>query len=34
MKIYLEAAPGAPDARGARDEIIRWELQLERQGKR
>ncbi len=34
MKIYLEAAPGAPDARAARDEIIRWELQLERQGKR
>lgn len=33
MKVYLEAAPGAPDARAARDEIIRWELLLERRGK-
>ena len=33
MRIYLEAAPEAPDARTARDEIIRWELQAERRGK-
>jgi len=30
MKIYLQAAPDAPDARAAKDEIIKWELQMER----
>lgn len=31
MNTYLEAAPEAPDARAARDEIIKWELLAERQ---
>jgi tetratricopeptide (TPR) repeat protein len=30
MKIYLQAAPDAPNARAAKDEIIKWELQMER----
>lgn len=30
MKIYLKAAPDAPDARAARDEIIKWELMMEK----
>jgi len=30
MKIYLEAAPDAPNARAAKDEIIKWELLMER----
>jgi len=30
MKIYLEAVPDAPNARAAKDEIIKWELQMER----
>jgi tetratricopeptide (TPR) repeat protein len=33
MNIYLQAAPGAPDAIAAKNEIFKWELQLERQGK-
>ncbi|MFZ5787820.1 MAG: tetratricopeptide repeat protein [Acidobacteriota bacterium] len=32
MKAYLQAAPDAPDARAAQNEIFAWELQLERQG--
>ncbi|MEN6525646.1 MAG: tetratricopeptide repeat protein [Candidatus Polarisedimenticolia bacterium] len=31
MNLYLAAAPEAPDARAAKDEIIKWELQQERQ---
>jgi len=31
MNTYLQAAPEAPDARAARDEIIKWELLAERQ---
>ncbi len=34
MKIYLELYPNAPDARAARDEIYRWEVQMEKEGKR
>ncbi len=34
MKVYLQAAPDAPDARAAQNEIFAWELQLERQGAR
>lgn len=34
MNIYLQAAPDAPDARAAQNEIFAWELQLERQGAR
>lgn len=30
MAIYLEAAPDAPNARAAKDEIIKWELLMER----
>ncbi|MCE5311977.1 MAG: tetratricopeptide repeat protein [Nitrospiraceae bacterium] len=30
MKIYLQAAPDAPNARAARDEIIKWELMQEK----
>ena len=30
MKIYLQAAPDAPNARAAKDEIIKWELLMER----
>jgi len=33
MNIYLQAAPEAPDARAAKDEIIKWELLSERQGR-
>jgi tetratricopeptide (TPR) repeat protein len=33
MNIYLQGAPDAPDARAAKDEIIKWELEIERQGK-
>ena len=29
MSVYLEAAPEAPDARAAKDEILKWEIQLE-----
>lgn len=29
MKIYLKAAPDAPDARAAKDEIIKWEFMME-----
>ena len=29
MKIYLQAAPTAPDRRTAEDEIYKWELLLE-----
>lgn len=32
MKIYLQAAPDAPNARAAKDEIIKWELMLEKKG--
>jgi len=28
MKIYLKAAPDAPDARAAKDEIIKWEFKI------
>jgi len=31
MKIYLQAAPDAPNARAAEDEIIKWELLMERE---
>ena len=31
MKIYLQAAPDAPNARAAKDEIIKWELLMERE---
>jgi len=30
LKIYLQAAPDAPNARAAKDEIIKWELLMER----
>jgi tetratricopeptide (TPR) repeat protein len=30
MKIYLKAAPDAPDARAAKDEIIKWEFLMEK----
>jgi len=30
MKIYLKASPDASDARAAKDEIIKWELMMER----
>jgi hypothetical protein len=33
MKIYLEMAPDAPNARAAQDEIYKWELQIEKAGK-
>jgi tetratricopeptide (TPR) repeat protein len=29
MKIYLRAAPDAPNARAAKDEIIKWEFMME-----
>jgi tetratricopeptide (TPR) repeat protein len=34
MAIYLQLNPDAPDARAAKDEIYKWELSLEREGKR
>ena len=30
MGVYLEAAPEAPDARAAKDEIMKWEILLEK----
>ena len=30
MKIYVKAAPDAPDARAAKDEIIKWEFMMEK----
>ena len=30
MKIYLQAAPDAPNVQAAKDEIIKWELMLEK----
>ena len=30
MKIYLKAAPEAPDARAAKDEIVKWEFMMEK----
>jgi tetratricopeptide (TPR) repeat protein len=30
MKIYLKAAPDAPDARAAKDEIFKWEFKMEK----
>jgi len=30
MRIYLQAAPDAPDVRAAKDEIIKWEFALEK----
>jgi len=33
MKIYLKAAPDAPDARAAKDEIIKWEFMMEKEGR-
>ena len=33
MKLYLKAAPDAPDARAAKDEIIKWEFMMEKEGK-
>lgn len=33
MNIYLELYPEAPDARGAKDAIYRWEFILEKEGK-
>jgi len=34
MHLYLHAAPEAPDARAAQDQITKWELQQEMEGKR
>jgi tetratricopeptide (TPR) repeat protein len=34
MTLYLQLSPDAPDARSAKDEIYKWELSLEREGKR
>jgi tetratricopeptide (TPR) repeat protein len=34
MHLYLLAAPEAPDARAAQDQITKWELQQEMEGKR
>jgi tetratricopeptide (TPR) repeat protein len=34
MRLYLLAAPEAPDARAAQDQITKWELQQEMEGKR
>ena len=31
MKIYLQAAPDAPDARAAKDEITKWEFMMEKE---
>lgn len=33
MRLYLLAAPEAPDARAAQDEITKWEMRLEMAGK-
>lgn len=33
MNIYLQGAPDAPDARAAKDQIIMWKLEIERQAK-
>jgi len=30
MRLYLQAAPDAPDLRAAKDEIIKWELAMEK----
>jgi len=32
MKTYLQAVPNAPDARAAKDEIIKWEFMMEKEG--
>lgn len=34
MTFYLQLVPDAPNARAAKDEIARWELMLEKEGKR
>jgi tetratricopeptide (TPR) repeat protein len=34
MRLYLQAAPEAPDARAAQDQITKWELQKEMEGRR
>jgi tetratricopeptide (TPR) repeat protein len=34
MAIYLQLNPDAPNARAAKDEIYKWEFQLEEQGKK
>lgn len=34
MHLYLQAAPEAPDVRVAQDEITKWEMRLEIEGKR
>jgi hypothetical protein len=34
MRLYLTVAPEAPDARTAQDQITKWELQQELEGKR
>ncbi len=34
MRLYVQAAPEAPDARDAQDQITKWELQQEMEGKR
>jgi tetratricopeptide (TPR) repeat protein len=34
MTVYLELNPDAPNARAAKDEIYKWEFQLEEQGKK
>ena len=34
MRLYLTAAPETPDARTAQDQITKWELQQEMEGKR
>jgi tetratricopeptide (TPR) repeat protein len=33
MRIYLQAAPETPDARTAQDQITKWEMRLEMEGK-
>lgn len=33
MKIYLKATPDAPNARAAKDEIIKWEFMMEKEGR-
>jgi tetratricopeptide (TPR) repeat protein len=30
MKLYLQAVPDAPDARAAKDAIIKWEFEMEK----
>jgi tetratricopeptide (TPR) repeat protein len=34
MAVYLQLSPDAPDARAAKDQVYKWELALEQEGKR